>query len=393
MKTKIGSLLILLVSVIGILTSSAQTITTVAGNGTYGYSGDGGPATAASFGTIPSIALDASGNLFIADEYNNRIRKVDNSTGVVTTFAGNGSFFPHPNGVPATSSAVFDPTGVKCDALGNLFLCQYPADGVREVTGGLIFRLTGFNGAGHTGDGGPAIAAADITPTGVAVDASGNVYFADRDDHTVREINTAGIISTICGIPGNGGYSGDGGPATSAQISGPQGLAVDAAGNLYIGDSGNNRIRKITTSTGIITTVAGNGNGGYSGDGGPATSATLNSPHGIAFDNTGKLYFADYQNNVVRKINASGVISTIAGNGTAGYSGDGGPALSAVLSWPSDVAVDASGNVYVSDQANFVVRKISAPAAPVPTLSEWGMILLSIVVLSMGVYFIKSKVA
>ena len=203
---------------------------------------------------------------------------------------------------------------------------------------------------------GPAINARLIRPFGVALDDAGNLYIADRDDPRIRKVDAGGTITTVAGIRTRG-FSGDGGPATSAQINSPRGVALDGAGNLYIVDTGNNRIRKVDTS-GIITTVAGTGDAGFSGDGGPATSARLSGPRGVALDDAGNLYIADRDNNRIRKVDTSGTITTVAGTGDAGFSGDGGPALSATLNGPSGVALDGAGNLYIAEFGNSRIRKV-----------------------------------
>ena len=221
----------------------------------------------------------------------------------------------------------------------------------------IIINFAGVNGFNYLGDGGPATAAIFHNPNAVCADAAGNVYITDLENNVVRKVNAAGIINTIVGnsVPG---YSGDGGPATNAQLSGPVSVKTDHAGNVYISELNNGCIRKVNTS-GIITTIAGNGTTGYSGDGGPATDATLNHPCGFFIDGSGNIYIADALNNCIRMINASGIISTIAGSATSGYSGDGGPATAALLYGPIDITGDREGNLYVADNENNAVRKIN----------------------------------
>jgi sugar lactone lactonase YvrE len=190
------------------------------------------------------------------------------------------------------------------------------------------------------------------------VDSAGNLYFVDAGNHRVRKVSSAGVITTVAGN-GVPGFSGDGGQAASAQLNNPHGLAMDAVGNLYIADSYNHRIRKITT-TGIISTVAGNGKQGYSGDGGPAASAQLFNPNAIAVDSSGNLYIADTWNHSIRKVTNAGIISAVAGNGVSGFSGDDGPAASAQLNAPYGITVDSAGNLYIAEYGNHRIRKVTA---------------------------------
>jgi prepilin-type N-terminal cleavage/methylation domain-containing protein len=319
----------------------AGIITTFVGNGTGGYSGDGGPATSANLFYPYGVAVDSSGNLYIADYYNNRIRMVTASTGIITTVAGNGTEGYSGDGGPATSAELNNPTKSAVDSSGNLYIADYGNQRVRMVTAstGIITTVAGNGTAGYSGDGGAATSAELWGPYGVAVDSSGNLYIVEIWNFRIRKVTAStGIITTVAGN-GTSGYSGDNGAATSAELWTPYGVAVDSSGNLYIADYGNNRIRKVTASTGIITTIAGNGTAGYSGDGGPATSAKLHSPTGSAVDSSGNLYISEYGNNRIRKVTASGTICTVAGNGTSGYSGDNGAATSAELHTPSDIAV------------------------------------------------------
>ena len=212
----------------------------------------------------------------------------------------------------------------------------------------IITTIAGNGTQGYMGDGGLCTAAEFYHPNGVAFDVVGNLYISDRDNNRIRKVNTAGIISTIAGIAGAGGYSGDGGAATATKLYAPTGVALDAAGNLYIADLYNHRIRKVNTA-GTISTIAGNGAAGFSGDGAQATAAMLNYPAGVAFDAAGNLYIVDQNNYRIRMVNTAGIITTIAGTGTGVFSGDGGLATAAGLAGSSGVAFDASGNLYIAD--------------------------------------------
>jgi len=348
--------------------SSSGIISTVAGNGMPGSSGDGGPATSASLNSPAAVAVDAAGNLYVADTLNNRVRKVGPS-GIISTVAGNGTQGFSGDGGPATSASLANPWGVALDAAGNLYIADYRNNRIRKVSPTGIITTVAGGGTAYPGDGGPATSASLPVPWGVAADAAGNLYIAS-DGSRIRKINSSGIIGTVAG---NGaiGFSGDGGPATSAALYEPSGVAVDAAGNLYIADTWNQRIRKVSPS-GIISTVAGNKAYKFAGDGGPATSASLSRPGGVAVDAVGNLYIADKMNNRIRKVSPSGIISTVAGNGTEGFSGDGGPATSASLNWPAAVAVDAAGNLYVADTLNSRIRKVS-PSGIISTVAGNGM--------------------
>ena len=244
------------------------------------------------------------------------------------------------------------------DSAGNVYVADQENHQVRRIdTAGVISTIAGTGEDGFSGDGGPATEAQLSVPRGVAVDSAGNVYVADVGNQRVRRIDTAGVISTIAGT-GEDGFSGDGGPATEAQLSVPHGVAVDSAGNVYVADVGNQRVRRIDTA-GVISTIAGTGEDGFSGDGGPATEAQLRGPAGVAVDSAGNVYVADVGNQRVRRIDTAGVISTIAGTGEDGFSGDGGPASEAQLRGPAGVAVDSAGNVFIADPGNHLVRKLT----------------------------------
>lgn len=460
------------------VTASTGTISTIAGTGAQGFAGDGGAATSAELYLPSSVAVDASGNIYIADRKNYRIRKVTAGTGVIHTIAGNGTNGYSGNGVAGIGAEITDVYGIGSDPNGNLFLADSDSCVVREVsaatgvittvvgtpnqcgfagdgalgtaaklqapagvavdssdnmyiadtsnfrirkaalagnvataagngsrsyaagataleaslspqsatpdasgnvyiadTGNCVIRLvaagtgdistiagTGPANCGYSGDGGAATSTSLNNPTKVILDSSGNIYIADQNNCAVRKVAAStGLITTVAGTPPTCGYSGNSGPATSAALSNPQGIAFDSAGDLYIADTANELVRKVSAATGVITTVAGNrGKGpGYSGDGGPATGAQLNSPEDIAVDAQGNLYIADQVNSRIRIVNSSGTINTFAGNGTVGYSGDGGPANQASLRLPASVTLDAAGDLLVGDSANHRVRWVN----------------------------------
>ena len=345
--------------------SPGGTISTYAGSGSRGFSGDGGPAAAAQLNNPVGMALDPAGNLYIADITNNRIRKVT-SGGTISTYAGSGSFGFSGDGGPATDAQLGVPVGVALDPAGNLYIADHDNGRIRKVTsGGTISTYAGSGSRGLSGDGGPATAAQLYSPHGVALDTAGNLYIADSN--RIRKVTPGGTISTYAGS-GSFGFSGDGGPATAAQLNGPWGVAVDPAGILYIAESG--RIRKVTTG-GTISTYAGSGNFRFAGDGGPATAAELNFPRGMGLDPAGNLYIADKDNARIRKVTSGGTISTYAGSGSRGFLGDGGPATAARFREPSGVALDPAGNLYIADTYNNRIRKVTPTVAvsttPAPT--------------------------
>ncbi|MBO9540478.1 IPT/TIG domain-containing protein [bacterium] len=343
--------------------SPGGAFTRMAGGEYPGYSGDGGPATSARLNSPHGVALDASGNLYIADRLNHRIRKV--SAGTITTVAGNGNWgFSGDNGSPL-SAKLDSPEGVVLDASGTLYIADSSNFRVRKVSGGLITTVAGNGASAYSGEG-VATSVAISPPRYIALDASGNLYIADTDNHRVRKVDTSGTISTVAG-DGNRGFSGDSGSATSARLDSPRGLAFDASGNLYITDYYNGRIRKV--SGGVITTVVGNGGAAFGGDGGAATSATLRYPKAIAFDPTGNLYIADNENHRIRKV-SGGIISTFAGNGAL-ISGDGAAASDAQFGAPAGLALDASGNLYMADSSQHCIRKITA-AGVITTIAGDG---------------------
>ncbi len=336
----------------------AQTniISTIAGNGISAYSGDGGAANGASMAMPCDISFDAIGNMYIADYSNNVIRKI-NPAGVISTFAGCGIAGFSGDGGPATAAKLNLPIGTAVDALGNVYIVDNYNCRIRKVnSAGIISTIAGNGTATFGGDGGPATSAFLNWPDAIACDFTGNVFIADAGNNRIRKVNTSGIISTVAGN-GIAGFSGDGAAANAGSINTPLGVAFDRIGNLYIADNNNHRVRKVNT-VGIISTVAGSGSGTYSGDGGPATAAGIVSLGGLDVDAFGDIFIADYLGNNVRKVNTLGTISTFAGTGTSGFSGDGGLATNAKFATAADIAFDARGNVYVADRDNNRIRKI-----------------------------------
>ena len=344
--------------------SAAGTIFTYAGNGKPGKAGGGRQATTAYFQNPRGMSVDArTGNLYVADTFNAVVRMINKTTGIITTVAGGGSTERRGDGVPAVLASLSYPYDVATDPFnGNIYIADIDAIRLVTMSTGIITTIAGNNTrAGYTGDGGLATQATLSFPQGIDIDPStGNLYIADTNNNAIRMITRGtGIITTIAGN-GNIGYSGDGGPATSATLNSPNDIAFDAAtGNIYIADTDNFVIRMVTWRTGIITTFAGVGDSGYSGDGGLATLASFRYPRSVAVDaSSGNLYVADTRNNAIRMITrGTGIITTIAGNGNIGYSGDGGPATSATLYAPYGVVADASsGMIYIADTNNYVVR-------------------------------------
>jgi YD repeat-containing protein len=343
-------------------------ISTVAGTGEFSYNGDNIPATSANLDHISGVAADTPGNLYIAAYAQNRIRKVS-PTGLITTVAGNGTQGYSGDGQAATKARLNGPLRVAVDGQGNLFIADTGNHRIRKVnTNGTITTVAGTGVAGFSGDGGPATSAKLNNPFGVEVDGQGNIFIADVNNR-IRKVTPAGIITTVAGN-GVNGYSGDGGPATSAQISGS--VALDGHGNLYI--SGGNRVRKVDTN-GIITTIAGTGTAAYNGDNIPAITANFTAS-GVAVDGLGNFYIGDRDNNRIRKVGTSGIITTVAGtglgnsfNGAGFFSGDGGPGVAADISFPNHVALDGQGNLYISDDGNLRVRKLGSTSSGSMTLS------------------------
>lgn len=444
-------------------------ISTVAGTGTASFSGDGGPAVNAGIAAVTNIFAAPNGDVYFTEAYAGiscRVRKIAAGSGIITTVAGNGSNNYSGDGGPALGAGLFDPSGIAVDAGGNIYISTYDDSRIRKVTAatGIITTLAGNGSSGFGGDGGPAANAVLNRPKTLLLDASGALYIADNSNHRIRKItgsvactpainissSTGGVVcsgqpivftatvanegtapvyqwlknnlpvgtnapsytdnslnggdqvackltsnapcangaqanSNVITVPvpgiigtvaGNGtaAYAGDGGPASLSALNFPYDVCFDAAGNAYVVDGSNNRIRKIDASTGVISTIAGTGTAGFSGDGGPATAAQLNNPGGIGIDAAGNLYLADRDNHRIRKIvAATGVIITVAGNGSAAFSGDGGPALNAALSYPLDVVADASDNLYIADRQNNRIRKVTAVTGIITTVAGTGI--------------------
>ena len=421
---------------------STGTISTVAGTGERGFEGDGGLATEAHLGRPRGIVLDASGNLFVTDSSNHRIRRVDAGTGVITTVAGTAEAGYSGDGGPAMSAVLNDPGGIAADASGNLFFADRSNYRIRRIDAetGFISTIAGSGEVGFAGDNGPAgdaflnrpagvtvtrsggflviadtlnnrirrwrprddlirtfvgngeariigddgpaTAAGLYVPADLAFDSAGNLVIADTSNHRVRRIDAGSrTITTVAGGGneglrfgrGSGGYAGDDGPAIDASLDQPFGISIRAAGNIVIADSRNNRIRVVGRATGNIRTIAGTGQQGDSGDGGPAAEAEVFAPKAIASDSAGNVYFADTENSRVRRIDRdTSVITTVAGNGGRGFAGDGGAALDASLDRPRGLAFDAEDNLYIADVFNHRIRRIDARTAVITTVAGTG---------------------
>ena len=354
-----------------ILIDSAQSsfIYTVAGSGLYGYEGDGGPATAGTLSFVTGVAVDSAGNLFFADPDNNAVRRVDAKTAILSTAVGNGQLGYSGDNGPATSAQLNYPNAVAFDAAGNLYIVDQGNFLVRKVDAktGVITTVAGNGTSNYDTTSGPATSLGLGYPTAIAVDSSGNLYIGTNT--LVRKVTAAtGTVATFAGGgQSSNGSNGDGGPATSAILGYVRGVGLDSAGNLYIADS-SSVVRKVTAATGIITTVAGSTTATAFGDGGPATSARLTYPSSVAVDSSGNLFIDDFGSGVIREVSATtGVIHTVVGDvnqACSGLSGDGGPAMSTTLCSPQAIALDTAGDIYIADSYNYRIRKATAPATP-----------------------------
>jgi sugar lactone lactonase YvrE len=345
-------------------------VTTIAGTGQQGYFGDNGAATSAKLFLPIGLAVNAAGDILIADALNLRIRKIATGTGIITTVAGSGEFGYLGDSGPASAAGLNFPQGLSFDGSGNLYVTD--TNRIRRIAAatGIITTIAGTGQQGYSPDGTTAASASLNGPTGIVVDSLGNIFFAEIGNNMIRKIDVnTGALTTIAGS-GQKGYSGDNGPATAAALNGPAVLALDKSqANLYVSDSSNHRIRKINLAGGLITTVAGNGTADYTGNGGPATSATLNYPWGIALDGASNLFIADRLNGVIREVSGStGTITTIAGNGSFGFGGEGGPAVQAMLNYPLGLAFDAQSNLFFADAGNARIRRITAGTGIIETV-------------------------
>jgi len=342
---------------------NAGIIRTIAGTGAANYTGDGGPAINATLDVPQQITTDTTGNLYIADRNNAVIRKID-TNGIITTVAGGGTLTP--NNVPAMDAQLVSPAGVAVDSAGHIYIGDGEANFVYKVdaTTGLISVFAGTGADASDGDGGLATAAAVNYPQGIALDSAGHVYIAEFDANKIRKVDTnTGIITTVVGTGGES-YAGDGGPALAANLNDPWDVFLDKDDNIFIADFDSHVIRRVDAITGIITTVAGNNVKSFGGDGGLATSASLNWPVGVFVDDGGDIYIADGFNQRVRVVDAAtGIISTLGGNGNPSSSGDGGPVTEATFNGAADVWIDGS-SLYISEVGSHLIREVFLPQYP-----------------------------
>ena len=334
----------------------------LAGTGTAGYNGDNINATKARLNYPVDLAVDRSGDIYIADDSNNRIRKLTVSTGILTTVAGTGLTTYNGDDIDATTAAINTPEGVGVDGLGNIYIADTANHRLRKVTvsTGKITTVAGTGTPGTGKDGILATTSNLFRPASVAVDVEGNIYIADSANHRIRKVSAStGLISTVAGT-GTRSYNGDNIDATTAQLSAPLAVAVDKNGDIYIADTFNNRLRKVTISTGKITTIAGTGVNSYNGDNIDATTAMIANPKGVAVDREGNVFIADSENYRIRKVIVStGKITTIAGTGIAGFTGDGVIAINARLNYVTGIAVDGVDNFYIADTSNHRIRSMT----------------------------------
>jgi sugar lactone lactonase YvrE len=365
---------VLLCSALGLfaVAAAAQTITTIGGNGIQGYAGDGGPARQAEFNGPFGLAIDVQGNVYVGDQFNHVVRRIEKS-GIVTTVAGTGQAGSSGDGGPATRAQLNYPNGLALDRTGNLYICDFFSENVRRVdrVTGMISTVAGTGSGGFSGDGGPATSAQLDAPTSIAFDHQQNLYIGDAGNQRVRRVDhKTGIITTVVGngTSATSAGSGEGGPATQAGFAYFIYLAFDPANVLYVVDSGLSNVRRVDPKTNIISTVAGENDAypsappryGYSGDGGPAKQALFSNPTQIAFDCAGNLYISDSNNNRIRRVDGkTGIVTTVIGNGQQGFSGDGGNPTKAELSSPSGLAFANDGTFVFADVGNSRIRQVT----------------------------------
>jgi uncharacterized protein (TIGR03437 family) len=337
--------------------STTGALTTVAGNRQQGYFGDGGPATSARIGRVTTLYSDGS-SIYLADADSGKLRRIT-LDGIINVIAGNGNFSFGGDSGPAVDANLGEPTGVAIGSDGRVYIADAFNNRIRVIDrNGVITTFAGDGEAAYRGDNGPANQASLADPEGVAVDRNNNVYIADSGNGVVRRVTPEGIITTFAGSANPGPGTGDGGPATKAALQYPIYVLPDDTGNVYIADADDSRIRKVVPD-GTISTIAGNGNSADAGDGGPATSASFLTPFGLAFDAARNLYVSDYDANRIRRIAADGTIQAFAGNGKAGFGGDGGPKENATFNNPAGLAFDSAGALYIADSSNSYIRRIA----------------------------------
>ncbi len=353
----------------------AQTslITTIAGSGKAGYDKDGVKATMAQLNQNGGVAVDDSGNVYIADSQNNRIRKVYKRNGIIATICGDGKAGYIDTGKAVKAECSY-PIGIRVDSLRNIYFSDAGNAVIRKIEAktNRISTIAGSGYEGYSGDSGKATRARLRYPVGIALDKNLNIYIADQSNHVIRKVDAqSGMITTVAGNH-KAGYSGNGGQANNAQLNSPTGVAVDKSGNMYIADFKNNVIRKVNTN-GIISTFAGTHDSGFNGFEGRADTTRLFNPSGVSTDAAGNVYIADPGDGVVREVFiATKRMEVLAGTVDNGFSGDGGPAEKAQLSYPFDIVTDKKGNIYIADLGNARVRKIytGAPPAPAPAIKS-----------------------
>ena len=338
---------------------------TVAGNGEASFSGERAPATNATLHFPSDVVLDSNGNVYFSDTENHRIRRVARESGTITTVAGNGIAGSRGVDGLGTDARLHSPEGLAFDSEGRLYIADTGNDRVLRlnVRNGVIRAITeqGLPGSNST-----STVATFNSPTALAIDSADNLYIAEMEDHRIRMMDLdVGGVSTVAG-DGSAGFTGDGSQATRAKLNKPEGVAVDADGNIFIADTGNRRIRRVDFGTGIISTIAGDGRRGYAGDGGPAIEASLVVPRRVAVDAEGNVFISDALDHRIRAIKPDGTMTTVAGDGIIDYAGDGGPATSASLNRPVGMAIDAAGNLYFADNHNNRIRLIAAPVVEEP---------------------------